>query len=37
MQPHTVYERFKNVYNSLNKQILNGDTVNIDIRSKTMW
>ena len=32
MQPHTVYERFKNVYKSLNEQILNGGTANIDIR-----
>ena len=34
MQPHTVYERFKylEVYKSRNEQILNGDTVNIDIR-----
>ena len=34
MQPDTFYERFKNleVYKSLNEQILNGDTVNIDIR-----
>ena len=32
MQPHTVYERFKNVYKSLNEQILNGDSVNINIR-----